>query len=115
MGPAASLEHGDIAAEPIHIDRRRGRLGFDQLDDAARLGEGLDRRKPAARGRAGNTAVLTGRDGKLLLDAGISVSRPQIANALARGSVRGGLTARPCKMCGAREDQQLLAQDGPDT
>ena len=34
-------------------------------------------------GSGGNIAVLTGRDGKLLVDAGFSVSRPAIANALA--------------------------------
>jgi glyoxylase-like metal-dependent hydrolase (beta-lactamase superfamily II) len=34
-------------------------------------------------GSGGNIAVLTGRDGKLLVDAGFSVSRPAIADALA--------------------------------
>jgi glyoxylase-like metal-dependent hydrolase (beta-lactamase superfamily II) len=34
-------------------------------------------------GSGGNIAVLTGRDGKVLVDAGIAVSRPQIATALA--------------------------------
>jgi glyoxylase-like metal-dependent hydrolase (beta-lactamase superfamily II) len=33
-------------------------------------------------GSGGNIAVLTGRDGKLLVDAGITASRPQIAEAL---------------------------------
>ena len=34
-------------------------------------------------GSGGNIAVLTGRDGKLLVDAGFAVSRPAISNALA--------------------------------
>src|SRR4051812_2241274 len=33
-------------------------------------------------GSGGNVAVLTGPEGKLLVDAGISVSRPQMATAL---------------------------------
>jgi glyoxylase-like metal-dependent hydrolase (beta-lactamase superfamily II) len=34
-------------------------------------------------GSGGNVAVLTGRDGKVMIDAGIAVSRPQMAAALA--------------------------------
>src|SRR5215468_7756778 len=34
-------------------------------------------------GSGGNIAVLTGRDGKLLVDAGITASRPGITHALA--------------------------------
>lgn len=34
-------------------------------------------------GSGGNIAVLTGQDGKVLVDAGIAVSRPQVAGALA--------------------------------
>jgi len=34
-------------------------------------------------GSGGNVAVLTGRDGKLLVDAGITASRPRITEALA--------------------------------
>jgi glyoxylase-like metal-dependent hydrolase (beta-lactamase superfamily II) len=34
-------------------------------------------------GSGGNVAVLTGPDGKVLVDAGISVSRPQMTKALA--------------------------------
>jgi glyoxylase-like metal-dependent hydrolase (beta-lactamase superfamily II) len=34
-------------------------------------------------GSGGNIAVLTGRDGKLLIDAGFTVSRPRISDALA--------------------------------
>jgi Metallo-beta-lactamase superfamily len=34
-------------------------------------------------GSGGNIAVLAGRDGKVLVDAGIAVSRPQVATALA--------------------------------
>ncbi|HEY3041086.1 MAG TPA: MBL fold metallo-hydrolase, partial [Pyrinomonadaceae bacterium] len=33
-------------------------------------------------GSGGNIAVLTGRDGKLLVDAGITASRPRINEAL---------------------------------
>src|SRR5262249_41443831 len=36
----------------------------------------------ALEGSGGNIAVLTGSDGKLLVDAGISVSRPQLTKAL---------------------------------
>jgi len=35
----------------------------------------------ALEGSGGNIAVLTGRDGKVLVDAGIAVSRPQLATA----------------------------------
>src|SRR6266478_5890963 len=35
-------------------------------------------------GSGGNIAVLTGRDGKLLVDAGITASRPALSEALAR-------------------------------
>jgi glyoxylase-like metal-dependent hydrolase (beta-lactamase superfamily II) len=34
-------------------------------------------------GSGGNISVLTGRDGKVLVDAGITASRPQITKALA--------------------------------
>jgi glyoxylase-like metal-dependent hydrolase (beta-lactamase superfamily II) len=34
-------------------------------------------------GSGGNVAVLTGQDGKVMVDAGIAVSRPQVAGALA--------------------------------
>ncbi len=37
----------------------------------------------ALEGSGGNVAVLTGPDGKILIDAGIAVSRPQMAKALA--------------------------------
>jgi glyoxylase-like metal-dependent hydrolase (beta-lactamase superfamily II) len=33
-------------------------------------------------GSGGNVAVLTGRDGKVMIDAGIAVSRPQVATTL---------------------------------
>jgi glyoxylase-like metal-dependent hydrolase (beta-lactamase superfamily II) len=42
-------------------------------------------------GSGGNIAVLTGRDGKLLVDAGITASRPRITEALA------GLSDDPIK------------------
>jgi hypothetical protein len=34
-------------------------------------------------GSGGTVAVLTGSDGKVLIDAGIAVSRPQLTRALA--------------------------------
>jgi glyoxylase-like metal-dependent hydrolase (beta-lactamase superfamily II) len=43
----------------------------------------LRRNVTVLQGSGGNIAVLTGDDGKLLIDAGIAVSRPQIAAALA--------------------------------
>jgi glyoxylase-like metal-dependent hydrolase (beta-lactamase superfamily II) len=42
-------------------------------------------------GSGGNIAVLTGRDGKLLIDGGITASRPRIAEALA------GISPEPVK------------------
>ena len=42
-------------------------------------------------GSGGNIVVLTGRDGKLLVDAGFSVSQPAISNAL------GSINADPIK------------------
>jgi glyoxylase-like metal-dependent hydrolase (beta-lactamase superfamily II) len=42
-------------------------------------------------GSGGNIAVLTGRDGKLLVDAGITASRPRITEAL------GSLSSDPVK------------------
>jgi glyoxylase-like metal-dependent hydrolase (beta-lactamase superfamily II) len=43
----------------------------------------LRRNVTVLQGSGGNIAVLTGDDGKLLIDAGIAVSRPQITAALA--------------------------------
>ena len=40
-------------------------------------------KRPRAGQSGGNVAVLTGPDGKVLIDAGIGVSRPQITRALA--------------------------------
>src|SRR5262249_19759153 len=42
----------------------------------------LRRNVTALQGSGGNIAVLTGADGKLLVDAGIAVSRPRISAAL---------------------------------
>jgi hypothetical protein len=42
-------------------------------------------------GSGGNIAVLTGPDGKVLIDAGIGVSRPQITKALAELGYRSRL------------------------
>ena len=42
----------------------------------------------ALEGSGGNIAVLTGPDGKVLVDAGIGVSRPQLTKALARPEFR---------------------------
>src|SRR6516164_6741969 len=42
-------------------------------------------------GSGGNIAVLTGKDGKLLVDAGITASRPRISEALA------GISSDPVK------------------
>jgi glyoxylase-like metal-dependent hydrolase (beta-lactamase superfamily II) len=43
----------------------------------------LRRNVSAMQGSGGNIAVLTGKDGKLLVDSGIGVSRPRISAALA--------------------------------
>jgi glyoxylase-like metal-dependent hydrolase (beta-lactamase superfamily II) len=58
------LIKSEAAKAPINIHRLRGNVAVLE-------------------GSGGNIAVLTGPDGKLLVDAGISVSRPQIATALA--------------------------------
>jgi glyoxylase-like metal-dependent hydrolase (beta-lactamase superfamily II) len=58
------LIKSEAAKAPITIHRLRGNVSVLE-------------------GSGGNIAVLTGPDGKLLIDAGISVSRPQIATALA--------------------------------
>jgi glyoxylase-like metal-dependent hydrolase (beta-lactamase superfamily II) len=52
------------AGAPIHVHRLRG--GVSMLE-----------------GSGGNIAVLVGREGKLLVDAGITASRPRITEALA--------------------------------
>lgn len=52
------------AAAPINIHKLRGNVSVLE-------------------GSGGNIAVLTGADGKVLVDAGIAVSRPRIAEALA--------------------------------
>ncbi len=50
----------------------------------AKIGTQLIRRNISVlEGSGGNIAVLTGRDGKLLVEAGLSVSRPAITAALA--------------------------------
>jgi glyoxylase-like metal-dependent hydrolase (beta-lactamase superfamily II) len=59
-----SLIKDSAAAGPIHVHRLRG--GVSILE-----------------GSGGNIAVLTGPDGKVLVDAGISVSRDQVGKALA--------------------------------
>lgn len=58
------LIKSEAAKAPINVHRLRGNIAVLE-------------------GSGGNIAVLTGRDGKLLIDAGIGVSRPQIATALA--------------------------------
>ena len=57
------LIQAEAARTPIAVHRLRG--------DVAVL-----------EGSGGNIAVLTGQDGKVLVDAGIAVSRPQVATAL---------------------------------
>ncbi len=58
------LIKSEAAKAPINVHRLRGNIAVLE-------------------GSGGNIAVLTGRDSKLLIDAGIGVSRPQIATALA--------------------------------
>ena len=57
------LIKSEAAKTPIAVHRLRGEVAVLE-------------------GSGGNVAVLTGRDGKLLVDAGIAVSRPQVATAL---------------------------------
>ncbi len=54
----------EAATTPITVHRLRGNVAVLE-------------------GSGGNIAVLTGRDGKVMVDAGIAVSRPQVATALA--------------------------------
>jgi glyoxylase-like metal-dependent hydrolase (beta-lactamase superfamily II) len=58
------LIKSEAAKAPINVHRLRGNIAVLE-------------------GSGGNVAVLTGPDGKLLVDAGISVSRPQLTTALA--------------------------------
>jgi len=58
------LIRSEAAKAPIKVHRLRGNLSVLE-------------------GSGGNVAVLTGRDGKLLVDAGITASRPRITEALA--------------------------------
>ena len=55
---------GEAAKAPIVIHRLRGNVAVLE-------------------GSGGNVAVVTGPDGKVMIDAGITVSRPQMATALA--------------------------------
>src|SRR6476661_8151236 len=55
----------DAATAPIKVTKLRGGLSVFE-------------------GSGGNMAVLTGPDGKLIVDAGITASRPRLAEALAR-------------------------------
>lgn len=59
-----SLIKDSAAVSPIVIHKLRGNISVLE-------------------GSGGNIAVLTGPDGQVLVDAGIGVSRPQIAKALA--------------------------------
>jgi glyoxylase-like metal-dependent hydrolase (beta-lactamase superfamily II) len=58
------LIKSEAARAPIAVHRLRGNVAVLE-------------------GSGGNIAVLTGPDGKVLVDAGIAVSRPQVATALA--------------------------------
>jgi Metallo-beta-lactamase superfamily/ABC transporter substrate binding protein len=58
------LIRSEAAKAPIKVHRLRGNVSVLE-------------------GSGGNVAVLTGRDGKLLVDAGITASRPRITEALA--------------------------------
>jgi glyoxylase-like metal-dependent hydrolase (beta-lactamase superfamily II) len=58
------LIRSEAAKAPIKVHRLRGNVSVLE-------------------GSGGNVAVLTGRDGKLLIDAGITASRPRITEALA--------------------------------
>src|SRR5271166_1320597 len=58
------LIQAEAATTPIAVHRLRGNIAVLE-------------------GSGGNIAVLTGRDGKVMVDAGIAVSRPQVATALA--------------------------------
>src|SRR5262245_16485909 len=69
---AVGLIRSEAAKAPIKVHKLRGNVSVLE-------------------GSGGNVAVLTGPDGKLLVDAGITVSRPRIVEALA------GLSNDPIK------------------
>src|SRR5262249_20217118 len=46
---AGALEYTHVAAQPVDLDLRRGRIGSDQVDDRAGFGKDLTRRKPGSR------------------------------------------------------------------
>src|SRR5207249_6139806 len=61
--PVIIIRHAAATAK-INVTKLRGKIGLLE-------------------GSGGNIAVLTGRDGKVLVDGGITASRPQITEALA--------------------------------
>ncbi|MEO7272110.1 MAG: MBL fold metallo-hydrolase [Vicinamibacterales bacterium] len=79
---------------PRHLFGQDGNVVEMIRADAAKSGiavQPLRRNISALIGSGGNVAVLTGPDGKLLVDAGIAVSRPRILTALA------GISAEPIR------------------
>jgi glyoxylase-like metal-dependent hydrolase (beta-lactamase superfamily II) len=72
LSPRSALADGGIV-ELILADAAKSPITIHRLRNNVSVLEGS----------GGNIAVLTGRDGKLLVDCGIAVSRPQIETALA--------------------------------
>jgi glyoxylase-like metal-dependent hydrolase (beta-lactamase superfamily II) len=73
----------------VHVfsSRRRKALCQRMIDDAAKAKietQPLPRNISVLRGSGGNIAVLTGKNGKLLIDSGFTVSKTQIMEALGK-------------------------------
>jgi glyoxylase-like metal-dependent hydrolase (beta-lactamase superfamily II) len=85
LATAAWLPPGDLFGQEVDVVAM---IRADAARSEIKV-QPLRRNISALIGSGGNVAVLTGADGKLLVDAGIAVSRPRISAALA------GISARP--------------------
>jgi len=87
LGTAAWLSPGDLFGQETDVVAM---IRADAAKSEIKV-QPLRRNISALIGSGGNVAVLTGADGKLLIDAGIAVSRPRISAALT------GISAKPIR------------------
>jgi glyoxylase-like metal-dependent hydrolase (beta-lactamase superfamily II) len=74
-----------LARRPLFAKRPGADLVREMIDAAAKdeiIVHPVRRNISVLEGSGGNIAVLTGKDGKLLVEAGFAVSRPRITSAL---------------------------------
>lgn len=86
LGPSRLFAQSAPATDEGIVDKMRREAGAAKVSV-----ERLRGNVSVAIGSGGNIGVLIGKDGKLLVDAGMTGSRPQIAEALA------GISADPVK------------------